>query len=164
MFSAPDLTPIFNVLRHLSEGLDKFGYEFEKEQAEYMLERIKYHIDRQDLKWEPLQQSYVAYKNQRGLEVGTWIATRDLYEKLSVVEVDGHFYIGAEEDVMHEPSGLTINHIIQVHEFGVLKLGIPARPLFAPSKRETLKKMPRHFIVFTGNYLKKLMKQEDELD
>jgi len=158
-FKAPDFKKIFQFIKDLPKTADQFIYEFEKAEAEVLLTMIKKHIQAQDLNWVPLKEGYARRKRRLELNPGIWIATEDLYHKLQVVEENGKFYIGAPAGVIHKPSGLEINKIIGILEYGTYTERIPARPLFEPSKREVKRGIPKRFVIFSKNYIKRIITQ-----
>ncbi len=111
--------------------------DLERQAAEAMLLIVKDHIQRQDLKWKKLSSAYLAYKKREGLDTRTWIATGELEYLLGVYkDPKNGYYVGGAPGEIHKGSGLEVNHLIQIHEFGSPKTGTPARPLFRPSAKE----------------------------
>lgn len=108
-----------------------------KTAAEKLRLIILTHIKNQDLQWKKLTSDYIRFKERNDLYEGHWIETGELASKLKIHKSkDGTWYVGGAEDEKHAGSGLLINHLIQIHEFGVLNRGLVARPLFRPSAKE----------------------------
>ena len=111
--------------------------EFELQAAQALLVIIKDHIQRQDLPWKKLSAAYLAQKKKEGLNTGTWIATGELDYLLGVhKDPKQGYYVGGAPNQIHKSSGLLLNDLIEIHEFGNALVGIPARPLFRPSAKE----------------------------
>lgn len=140
-FQQPDFPRITRFLNKMGSFAHEFTSDFNREEAERMLAVVKSHMDRQDLPWVPLSPPYLRRKERQGLSTDIWKATETLYNQLKVVYDSNTetYYVGGEEGEVHGPSGLEVNHLIDIHERGRPPMGIPARPLFEPSSREARK-------------------------
>lgn len=116
---------------------EKEKKDLERQSAQAMKELVIGHIRDQDLKWKKLSAKYLLEKAKKNQPIpGYWHATGELLKKIDV-QYDGKvYYVGGAPGEIHEESGLEINHLISILEFGNYKSGIPARPLFRPSAKE----------------------------
>lgn len=138
----------------------------QKVAAEKMRVIVLTHIKNQDLRWKKLSEEYIQFKKRNDLYEGHWIETGELAKKLKVHKsAEGQWYVGGKENEKHMGSGLLVNHMIQIHEFGILNRGLPARPLFRPSAKEfrefvekdSLKSLER---IMTDNWKKMTKRME----
>lgn len=150
----PSLSGSIRFIRQLPRRMHEMHYKFTEDEAHRLLEKIKGHIEEQDLPWVELSSGYARFKSSRGLEPGIWIATKELYNSLQVVENEEGFYIGAPIGTIHQGSGLEINDLITILEYGTIH--IPERPLFTVSKREMRSGRVGRFISFATEFFKEL--------
>ncbi len=134
-------TPRFNLIaKEFSKAFltDKDNNEIQLQAASALKEIIKGHIRDQDIKWKTLSPKYLLQKERLNQEVpGYWNATGELFERINVhFDKKYGYYVGGATGEKHEESGLELNKLISILEFGSYKAGIPARPLFRPSAKE----------------------------
>ena len=95
--------------------------------------------DREPFDHEPLNQRYVDKKAAKGLDGRKLLATGDYIEGITTNRVEGGAgvaYTVGVEDRNHRPSGLPLNTLARIHEFGSGSAGIPARPHWRPVGRQ----------------------------
>lgn len=119
---------------------DKFGDEPMKECAELFYERLISNIESQAFSWKPLNQMYLNRKKILGLDSRTLIATSNYISGIEIKEegsVGGRLgvYVGPSPDKTHV-SGLSMNVIGGIHEYGTSDGRIPARPHYRPTWEE----------------------------
>lgn len=116
-----------------------------KEDGELILNRVKEHIDRQDLNWTPLSPHTVALKD--GSEA-IYVETGFLKDNLKVRKVRSPkngitYFIGADAWTTHKPSGLKFSDLMIFLEYGTAKS--PPRPLIRPTMEELESTIKRHW-------------------
>lgn len=123
------------ILQALSKNiLPAFKFRL-KEDGDYVLEKLKGHIDAQDLSWTPLAESTIALKNG---DSTIYVETGFLRDNLKVRKVrsprDGvTFFIGANAWDKN-PDGVKLSDLMIWLEYGTAN--IPARPLIRPTLDE----------------------------
>lgn len=125
----------------MQRTIDKVGDEPMKQCAEAYLEKLKSKMAGQEFPWTPLSASYVAYKKKKGLDSRMLIATGEYLEKLKVGKSKGtskgaSLFVGADPSDIHTPSGLSMEKIAGIMEYGSSNGNIPARPHFRPTWEE----------------------------
>lgn len=90
-------------------------------------------IREQRYKWQPLSRDYLASKERRGLDPRIYIATGFFLSNIKIWEDGAGIHVGFEPDAVHTPSGLKLNVLARILEFGSAKARIPARPLWRPA-------------------------------
>lgn len=124
-----------------------------KEDGDMILEKIRGHIDAQDLNWTPLSEHTIALKS--GDET-IYVETGFLKDNLKVRKVKAPkngvtYFIGADAWAKH-PSGLKFSDLMIYLEYGTAN--IPARPLIRPTFEELENTIKKHW----ENCLKDLIK------
>lgn len=158
-YQQPNFTLLIKSIKAVTLGTSKFLDEFNRKEAELYRDAIKGHIDAQDMRWIALSSNYLAKKKKEGLKEGMWQATEDLYKSLEVhKDSKGRYYVGGSENEIHEPSGLLINKLISIHEYGNTKMNIPSRKLFRPTRDELQKTMNDRFIAYSKEYFNSIFK------
>lgn len=97
------------------------------------------HLQKQDLKWRPLTPAYLSWKARNRLSTKILIATSTMFQSIST-EISGtktlmKAFIGVSKKIKDE-DGNVVADIAKIHEFGSLKRGMPARPLWLPTLKE----------------------------
>jgi len=163
-FQGPRLNLVAKEIKHTKLVNESDLDNLQRTAAEKMRTIVLTHIKNQDLRWKKLSNDYIKFKERNDLFEGHWIETGELAQRLKVHKSkDGQWYVGGGEDEKHGGSGLLVNHLIQIHEYGILNRGLPARPLFRPSAKElrdfiekdSLKSLER---IMSDNW-KKMMKR-----
>lgn len=136
-----DWETVGKTLKMLQKTFDKVGDEPLKKCGELYLNLLKSKIEGQSLPWTPLSQYYLEYKIKKGLDTRVLIATGDYLSQLKVQEVKGsskgkQLFVGASPNDIHKPSGLSMEKIAQILEYGRADGKMPARPHFRPSWEE----------------------------
>jgi len=124
-----------------------------KEDGDMILEKIRGHIDAQDLNWTPLSEHTISLKS--GDET-IYVETGFLKDNLKVRKVKAPkngvtYFIGADAWTKH-PSGLKFSDLMIYLEYGTAN--IPARPLIRPTFEELENTIKKHW----ENCLKDLIK------
>lgn len=124
-----------------------------KDDGDLILEKIRGHIDAQDLNWTPLSEHTIALKS--GDET-IYVETGFLKDNLKVRKVKAPkngvtYFIGADAWTKH-PSGLKFSDLMIYLEYGTAN--IPARPLIRPTFEELENTIKKHW----ENCLKDLIK------
>jgi hypothetical protein len=136
---------------HLQEGNSRFQYL----EAVRLLHIVKEHIRNQDLPWTELSERYMKRKAAVGLDPRIYVATKELFSKLQVVEHEGNYYIGAPQGTVHKASGLELNKLLTILESGSILANIPPRPLVQPSREEASEGQLQRWLLFQIDWLKK---------
>lgn len=115
-----------------------------KEDGDMILEKIRGHIDAQDLNWTPLSEHTIALKS--GDET-IYVETGFLKDNLKVRKVKAPkngvtYFIGADAWTKH-PSGLKFSDLMIYLEYGTAN--IPARPLIRPTFEELESVLKKHW-------------------
>lgn len=119
---------------------DEFGEEPMKECAELYMEKLVENIESQSLSFAPLTQAYLNRKIALGLDKRTLIATSNY---VSSIEIRSTGSIGGRMSMFVGPSegthvsGLPMNAIAAIHEYGTSDGRIPARPHYRPTWEQT---------------------------
>ncbi|MEQ8822630.1 MAG: hypothetical protein RLY93_20530 [Sumerlaeia bacterium] len=115
--------------------------------------RLVLHIQNQDLPWKPLSKAYRERKLREGYSTDIYIKTSSLQQSITTsVSEDGMTaVVGAKRVAEH--NGALVN-VVALMEFGSVKAGIPARPLFRPawaaSEEETRQEILKALRVVMG--------------
>lgn len=115
------------------------------EDGEFVLEKLKGHIQSQDLGWTPLSPHTVALKHGNST---IYVETGTLLGGLSVRRVkssaDGcTIIVGASPWKGHSPSGRSLSEIMGWMEYGTSRQ--PARPLIRPTYEEVQGILKNHW-------------------
>lgn len=96
------------------------------------LKMLRERIDSQPGDVPPLSRSWTEEKARRGLDPRIWVATGFFRDHLKAVQIaKGVIFVGATK-MKHKPSGVPMEKIAEVIEYGSVEHGIPPRPLFRP--------------------------------
>jgi hypothetical protein len=106
-------------------------------------------VERQRYQWKPLSKRYLEWKKRHKRDTRILIATREYIQSVRIMKHD----VGSWHDdrrvvwyevglppIIHVDSGLPLRKLAAIHEFGVPKKNIPARPLWQPAAWEFSKK------------------------
>lgn len=107
--------------------------EFTREVAEELLEYLTDTIENQRYKWKPLKPDYLESKRRKGLDERIYVATGFFLEHIEMWEDKDGVHVGFRPGIIHEPSGLELNVLARILEFGSARRNIPARPLWRPA-------------------------------
>ena len=134
------LTGKWNLVNAITKNLEKVGNEAMKEGLMkvglFAEGKAKSHISKQDLNWKPLNQDYKRRKERDGFSTNTLVKTSAYFQAITSYVQGKNAYIGVKK-VARDKEGNEIANIAAVHEFGSSKQGIPARPLWQPTIKET---------------------------
>lgn len=134
------------ILQVLSSGTIVPAFEAQiREDGELILNKVKQHIDNQDLNWTPLSPRTIAMKN--GSDT-IYVETGFLKDNLKVRKVKSPkngltFFIGADAWTTHKPSGLKFSDLMIYLEYGTAN--IPPRPLIRPTMNEVESTIKNHW-------------------
>lgn len=123
------------VLQALSQNITPAFSVQLKDDGEFILEKLKGHIDSQDLPWTPLSDKTIELKNG---DSTIYVETGYLRDHLKVRKVKSPkngvtFFIGASAwDTT--PDGVKLSDLMIYLEYGTSKM--PARPLIRPTLEE----------------------------
>jgi len=115
--------------KHAKLAADEFVYEVAKEFQDYLIDVI----ETQRYKWKPLSFDYKRRKWLQGLDERIYIATGFFVDSITIWEDKSGVHVGFLPGLVHEPSGLQIEVLARILEFGSAKAQIPARPLWRPA-------------------------------
>lgn len=108
-----------------------------RENGEFVLEKMREHIDNQDLMWTPLSEKTVELK---GGDTTILVETGELRNGLTVKRISTSkgmsFFVGASDTQTHH-SGMSIADLMIWIEYGTDKM--PPRPLIKPTLEEVRK-------------------------
>jgi len=120
------------LLKNLQTNLAPFMDGTLYEKGEFVLERLKEHIDRQDLMWTPLSQRTVQVKGDNRIYIETGYLRDNLVVRRLKSTVKGStIIIGASPWKTHKPSGEKMSDIMIWLEYGTQH--IPPRPIIRPT-------------------------------
>lgn len=112
------------------ESLKKWGLKAEG--------TAKKHMGTQDLGWTSLKPATISAKVRKGYSENILIATSDYFQAITSWVGKGTAYVGVTKHAT-DSDGTKIADIAAVHEFGSKGAGIPKRPLWKPTFKETVK-------------------------
>jgi len=132
------------VLKNLATKIAPIAQARLYEDGEMVLEKMKGHIDAQDLNWRPLADSTIAMKNG---DDTIYVQTGWLKENLSVRRLKSSvkgstIFIGASPWKTH-PSGVKFSDLMIYLEFGTVNM--PPRPLIRPTFEEVKKEIRKEW-------------------
>lgn len=134
--SDSDLEKFITNLRKVIKEVEKAGDVLSDRIAvKFKNELKKTILDQQYTNWAPLKESYIAYKQRKGLDPRTLIAKKSYVESIEVKKDGIGVRVVAPKDGKHY-SGLSYQQLGMVHEFGSVSRGIPARPAWNPLIRK----------------------------
>lgn len=106
---------------------DKAAEAIAREAASF-IRRVVY---RQRYDWVDLNPQYLESKRKENKDTRTLISTREYVESIRAWrDPRGYWNFGIHPDDKHEESGLPMERLARIHEFGTSS--IPARPLWRP--------------------------------
>lgn len=121
-------------LQHLGKQLMPEMEAKIREDGELILERLRGHIDSQDLGWTPLSPKTVALK---GGDTTIYVETGTLRNGLTVRKIKSSnsvtIFVGASPWKRHK-KGMPLSQLMIWLEYGTDKM--PARPLIEPTSKE----------------------------
>lgn len=135
------------MFEYLADNLTEEFKEQIQEDAKYVLNKYREHIDKQDLPWTPLSPKTVALK---GGSTTIYVETGWLKKNLSVIRISPaskkyyKVFVGASHRRRHKPSGLNFNQLMLWLEYGTDK--IPPRPLIRPTVREVEPELQKRWV------------------
>lgn len=97
-------------------------------------------------RWEPLTDSYLAYKVSHGLSPKMWEATSLLKTSLTYYVRGNSYVVGVNEALLYPGSNVPVYKVIRWLEFGTSR--IPARPLFRPVRNRIQRNMRNYWEEF----------------
>lgn len=114
------------------------------EDGEFVLEKIKSHIDSQDLNWTPLAERTIELK---GGDDTIYVETGELYDGLTVRRIKSSvkgstIYIGASPWKRHK-GGMKMSDLMIWLEYGTDK--VPPRPIIRPTFEEVKEVLKDHW-------------------
>lgn len=115
--------------------------------------RLLSHLEKNDLKWKPLNPEYLAHKRRNALWLKTWKATGQLKAEIVVIKTPTGWWAGILGTSKY-PDGTPVSLVAMVHEYGSPTLNIPARPLFRPTRRRMLGQIKRFVQTENKDFLK----------
>jgi len=117
------------------------------------------HIENQDLNWRSLNPQYKEWKIKNGLSEKIWKATSLLKDSIQVIKNDdGSWFVGISGDIKY-PDGTSVSLVAMVHEYGSPSRGIPARPLFRPTRQKMLRNIGNFVATENSKYMKFLVRK-----
>lgn len=114
------------------------------EDGQLVLEKIKEHIDAQDLNWTPLAERTIELK---GGDDTIYVETGELYDGLTVRRIKSSvkgstIYVGASPWKRHK-GGMKMSDLMIWLEYGTDK--VPPRPLIRPTYEEVQDVLKKHW-------------------
>lgn len=129
-------------LNKLSPAVKECSLIAQMKVCQAICKRVKDHLKKQDLDWQPLSEDYLARKSEYGFSGLILWAYGNYYNNIQAWQVGNQHiaYVGVKKgvytkDLKGKRSRLDIATIAAVHEFSNGKK-IPRRPLWNPSIRE----------------------------
>lgn len=105
----------------------------------------KEHISKQDLGWEPLNEDYKEWKENKGRSNNILVSTSSYFQSITSWAENKTGYAGVNKKAKDE-NGEVIADIAKTHEYGTSNAGknknvtIPARPLWQPTLKEAFER------------------------
>lgn len=131
-----------HVLNYLADNLHPAYIAQFREDSDFVLEKMRGHIDAQDLGWAPLSPDTLRLKSGNStilVETGT---LRGSLKVLAITSGSGaQFFIGAASG--GHPSGLDVSQLMVFIEYGTSRM--PARPLIRPTYEEVQDILKKHW-------------------
>lgn len=129
----------------LRERLGKASDDEVKKAAYDFVNHLKNTVYQQRYKWTPLSEEYLQWKRKKGRDTRILLATHEYIQSIRVIrnevgswhdETKVIYYEIGLPDIVHRDSGMPLRKLAAIHEFGVPKRNIPARPLWQPAMKE----------------------------
>lgn len=117
------------IIEARNTSLKRFGLKAEKIATQ--------HMKNQDLGWKALNAAYLSQKIREGYSENILIRTSSYFQAITSWVDQAVVYIGVKKDVL-DKDGNVLADIAAVHEYGSKSGGIPARPLWQPTFKETI--------------------------
>lgn len=125
--------------------------------AQDISKKAKEIIRKQEYDWEPLSEAYLEYKERKGLDERTLIATKDYVNNgIGWWEKDGYIFVGPKEGI-HKPSGVPYKLLAKWFEYGTWKMH--ARPLWRPLASVALRESQKLKTLYVAAVKKALAKK-----
>lgn len=130
------------VLNKLSPAIKESSLIAQMKVCQDICKRVKNHLRKQDLNWEPLSENYLKRKEEYGFSSLILWAYGNYYNNIQAWQIGNqHFaYVGVKKGIYTKTlsgkrSRLDIATIAGVHEFSN-GIKVPRRPLWNPTIRE----------------------------
>jgi hypothetical protein len=131
--------------RWLTEKKSTFktwGDEPLKECADLYYKNLINGIQNQKFKWKKLSTVYLQRKIANGYPALILIATGSYIDGIKIHKAtnsknEHSMFVGADNEAIHEPSGLPMSYLGAIHEYGTRDGRIPARPHYRPAWEKT---------------------------
>lgn len=133
---------------------ERWGADAMEECTKLYYKNLTEGIQKQQFNWAPLTQAYLERKIKMGYPALMLIATGDYLAGIKIQEMVDRkglksIFVGADNEAIHEPSGLPMSYLGAIHEYGTRDGKIPARPHYRPawelSRNECKRIWLRHF-------------------
>lgn len=120
-------------MRYLPRDIKVSSNWGQQKAAQKLVGIVKGHLEKQDLPWAPLAESTKRTK----YDWRTLIESETYINNIKAFRKGGVYYAGVKRGVT-EPNGIETSVVAAMHEFGSggSGIGLPARPLWAPSLKE----------------------------
>ena len=145
-------------LQKIGESNEEFVDKVNNALAREYKKQLLRHIENQDLKWKDLNPAYLRSKEKRGYSLKTWKATGRLKKAIKVIKTPEGYFTGITGDEKYE-DGTSVSMVAHIHEYGSPTRGIPARPLFRPTRRKMLKNINNFVRTENKKYIKFLVRK-----
>lgn len=142
-------------LNEKSSTYDKWGPEAMEECAKLYYKNLTEGIQNQKFDWVSLSEAYARHKQALGYPALILIATGSYLSGIKINKITDRggnmksIFVGADNEAIHEPSGLPMAYLGGIHEYGSRDGRIPARPHYRPawelSRNDCKKIWLRHF-------------------
>ena len=130
-----DWDAILAKLNKMTEAIGKAMEEVFDELGQEGENKLKAHLEDQDLGWDALSPAYLESKSNDGYGSDTLIRSRKMYDSITYKSGSGGTWMGIPEGEQTE-TGQEMSMIAAVHEFGAKSVNIDPRPLYAPTMEE----------------------------
>ncbi|QQO97567.1 hypothetical protein Molly3_80 [Maribacter phage Molly_3] len=156
-----NLTKKVRALKKLANLNEEFVEENIKAFAEMFYNRLMLHIENQDLGWRPLSTDYLEWKRSEGKSTKIWVKDGVLQKEIKLMRItdENLWFVGIDGTATYPDSDIPVSMIAAVMEYGSPSKGIPARPLFRPSRQEVIKEIKVIIERNNQRFLAKLKKE-----
>ncbi|HAA54133.1 MAG TPA: hypothetical protein DCE42_05225 [Myxococcales bacterium] len=144
-----------NLLEHVAKKMPAFlksrGKKIQEKVAKRFLKELKRNWRNKKLGLAPLSAAYLAHKKREGLDRRILLATRELIGSLQVqrLEESGAHVVAPPKGQRHTSTGILLEDLLKVIEFGSPSRNIPPRPILRKTaeavKEELIKLIKEEF-------------------
>ncbi|GAB4493389.1 MAG: phage virion morphogenesis protein [Raineya sp.] len=141
-----DWSLVEKLIKNLDKNLMIATQNVLKSIADAAQTKLLNHIDKQDLSWKPLSETYKKQKARKGLSEKTLIASGEMRASISKKILQNKAFVGIEKGKKNK-EGRSLETIAATQEYGSLTQNIPARKLWQPTAQEVMQWVRQNRII-----------------